>query len=254
MAVARPAGARAAPAARSARIEGTHVAAIRRSHEHARRLAAEALGTALLLATVDRLRHHGASGWPAATSRWRCSATRCHRRDAGGADHHVRPDLGRAFQSGRDASSFALRRRDCRCAMRAAYVAAQIAGGIVGVLVAHAMFDEPLLQLSTRCAPARRNGCRRWSPPSGSLLTILADAARAIRAPSPSGRALHHRRLLVHRLDLLRQSRRDHRAGAVRHLRRHPAADVLPFIVAQFVGALAAASCARWLSATKAGR
>ena len=67
-----------------------------------RRLAAEALGTAMLVATVvgsgimaDRL-----------TDDVALALARQHiadRRDSGRADHHSRADLGRAFQSGRHA-------------------------------------------------------------------------------------------------------------------------------------------------------
>ncbi len=41
-----------------------------------------------------------------------------------------------------------------------AYTGAQIAGGVLGVLIAHAMFDLPLLQLSTT---AHRTGLAQWT-------------------------------------------------------------------------------------------
>ena len=67
-----------------------------------RRLAAEALGTGVAGRDRCRLRHHGGS----ADRRCGPGAARQHaadRRHPGGADHHSRADLGRAFQSGRDA-------------------------------------------------------------------------------------------------------------------------------------------------------
>jgi glycerol uptake facilitator-like aquaporin len=53
------------------------------------------------------------------------------------------------------------------------YVAAQIAGGLLGVLAAHAMFDLPLLQLSIKA----RTGVGQWTAELiatfGLVLTIL---------------------------------------------------------------------------------
>jgi glycerol uptake facilitator-like aquaporin len=55
----------------------------------------------------------------------------------------------------------------------AGYVAAQIGGGIVGVVIAHAMFDESALQLATKM----RSGPGQWLSEAvaafGLVLTIL---------------------------------------------------------------------------------
>jgi len=40
-------------------------------------------------------------------------------------------------------------RRELKALAAAAYIAAQLAGGLLGMLLAHAMFEHPLLQLST---------------------------------------------------------------------------------------------------------
>lgn len=57
------------------------------------------------------------------------------------------------------------------------YVLAQIAGGIAGVLVAHLMFDLPLLQFSTTA----RSGVGQWTAEAvaifGLLVTIVGCAA-----------------------------------------------------------------------------
>jgi glycerol uptake facilitator-like aquaporin len=54
------------------------------------------------------------------------------------------------------------------------YVLAQIAGGIAGVLVAHTMFDQPLLQVST----TSRHGIGQWFAEAiatfGLIVTILS--------------------------------------------------------------------------------
>lgn len=59
------------------------------------------------------------------------------------------------------------------------FVACQIAGGILGVWAAHAMFDLPILQVSTKM----RTGAGQWFAEFvatfGLLLTILGCVARA---------------------------------------------------------------------------
>ncbi len=69
-----------------------------------------------------------------------------------------------------------------------AYIAAQVAGGIVGVLAAHAMFDLPLVQLSMKV----RSGPPQWFAEAiatfGLLLTIFGCLARApLAAPYAVG-------------------------------------------------------------------
>ncbi len=70
----------------------------------------------------------------------------------------------------------------------ALFVAAQIAGGFVGVLAAHAMFDLPLLQVSSTL----RTGGAQWFAEAvatfGLLLTIFGCIARApLAAPYAIG-------------------------------------------------------------------
>ena len=64
------------------------------------------------------------------------------------------------------------------------YVVAQIAGGIIGVLTAHAMFDLPILQVSLHV----RSGPSQWFAESiatlGLLLTIFGCVARAPQSVS----------------------------------------------------------------------
>jgi hypothetical protein len=60
-------------------------------------------------------------------------------------------------------------------------------------------------------------------------------------------RALHHCGLLVHGFHVLCQSGRDHCTRVFQYLCRHSPQDVLPFIVAQLVGAVAAIYVGRWL-------
>jgi glycerol uptake facilitator-like aquaporin len=64
-------------------------------------------------------------------------------------------------------------RRDLKWRDVLPYVAAQLAGGIIGVLVAHLMFDLPILQLSAKA----RTGIGQWTgelvATFGLILTIL---------------------------------------------------------------------------------
>lgn len=74
--------------------------------------------------------------------------------------------------------TFALR-GDLRWALLGPYVAAQVAGGAVGVWAAHLMFDLPLWQIST----TTRSGAGQWIAEFvatfGLLLTILGCCGRS---------------------------------------------------------------------------
>ena len=54
-----------------------------------------------------------------------------------------------------------------------AYVAAQIIGGLVGVVIAHAMFDLPLVQLSGKIRAGFAQGVSEWVATFGLVTTIL---------------------------------------------------------------------------------
>jgi glycerol uptake facilitator-like aquaporin len=70
-------------------------------------------------------------------------------------------------------------RREVAWPLAALYIAAQIAGGVIGVWIAHLMFDLPILQLSTHA----RTGSGQWLGEAvatfGLLLTIFGCVARA---------------------------------------------------------------------------
>jgi glycerol uptake facilitator-like aquaporin len=55
----------------------------------------------------------------------------------------------------------------------AAYVLAQLAGAVIGVLAAHAMFDLPTLQLSQKARTGVAQGFSEWVATFGLVLTIL---------------------------------------------------------------------------------
>jgi hypothetical protein len=96
-------------------------------------------------------------------------------------------------------------RREIEASVVGPYVLAQIIGGVFGTVVAHAMFDLPILQVSETV----RAGSAQWFAEAvatfGLLLTILGGLRFRVDAiPSLVG-PLHHCHLLVHGVDLVRQ-------------------------------------------------
>ncbi len=64
-------------------------------------------------------------------------------------------------------------KRELSGADAAGYAAAQIAGGMIGVLAAHAMFDLPLAQLSVKARSGFSQGFSEWVATLGLVSTIL---------------------------------------------------------------------------------
>ena len=143
----------------------------REAFDAARRLAAEALGTGLLLAVVvgsgimgERL----AGGNDAIALLGNTLAT-----GAGlvvlitifgplsGA--HFNPAVTLAFAV----------RREMPWRLALAYVAAQVAGGVAGVFAAHAMFAEPILQISTKLRDGPAQAFSEFVATFGLIGTIL---------------------------------------------------------------------------------
>ena len=105
----------------------------------------------------------------------------------------------------------------------AAYIAAQFIGALLGVIIAHAMFDLPLLQASTTI----RSGGAQWLAEvvaSFGLLTVIFLSVRNVpQQVALNVGLLHHSRLLVHRLHELCQSRRHLGALILKYLCRDTA-------------------------------
>jgi glycerol uptake facilitator-like aquaporin len=72
---------------------------------------------------------------------------------------------------------FALR-RELGWAMALAFMAVQAAGGIVGTLLAHAMFEQPLLQLSGQA----RTGPGQWLAEAVATFTLVLAILGTLRA------------------------------------------------------------------------
>jgi glycerol uptake facilitator-like aquaporin len=137
----------------------------------ARRLAAEGLGTALLLAVVigsgimgERL----AGGNEAIALLGNTLATGAALvvlitifGPLSGA--HFNPAVTLAF----------LLRRDLKPGAALAYVAAQLTGAVIGVFMAHAMFAEPILQVSTKLRDGPAQAFSEFVATFGLIATIV---------------------------------------------------------------------------------
>jgi glycerol uptake facilitator-like aquaporin len=79
-------------------------------------------------------------------------------------------------------------RRDIEVPAAAAYILAQTAGAIVGVLVAHAMFDLPIVQLSQKVRTGWGQALSEWVAAFGLVATILLTLrARPEAVPTSVG-------------------------------------------------------------------
>jgi len=148
-------------------------------------------------------------------------------------------------------SLVAASRRELPWPDAAGYIAAQFAFGILGAWAAHLMFDLPVLQLSTKA----RTGLGQWTGEAiatfGLILTILGTV-RQRREWVPATVALYitaaywftSSTSFANPAITVARSLSNTFAGIAPH-------DVLPFIVAQMIGATLAALTARWLFPAK---
>ena len=210
------------------------------------RVAAEALGTALLLATVigsgimgERL----AGGNGALALLGNTLAT--------GAMLVVlvtmfAPISGAHFNPAVTAV-FALR-RDIASSDAAAYVVAQMAGGIVGVLVAHAMFDESLWQLSAKARSGPSQWLSEWVAAFGLVATILLTLRANPAAVAASvGLYITAAYWFTASTSFANPAVTVARAVSDTFAGIRPA-DVPPFVAAQMLGAMSALYACRWLA------
>ena len=138
-------------------------------------------------------------------------------------------------------------RGDLRLAALAAYIPAQLAGGILGVWAAHLMFGLPIIQFSEHS----RTGIGQWAgefiASFGLVLTILGTV-RMRPAAVPCSVALYitaaywftSSTSFANPAITIARSLSNTFAGIA-------PADVSGFVLAQLAGALAAAGAARWL-------
>jgi len=138
-------------------------------------------------------------------------------------------------------------RRDIPARVAAMYIAAQIVGGIVGALAAHAMFELPLWQVSMTV----RTGPGQWLAESiatfGLLLTIFGCSAR-----TPGAIAYAVGLYITAAYWFTASTSFANPAVTIARALSDTYAGIAPagvpaFIIAQLFGALAAVAVARWL-------
>ncbi len=140
-----------------------------------------------------------------------------------------------------------LLRKEMEPAEAGGYVAGQVAGAVLGVLAAHLMFDEALLQVSTKVRAGPSQWFSEWVASFGLVATILLTL-RANRAAVPMAVGLYITAAywftastsFANPAVTVARALSDTFAG-IRPL------DVGPFIVAQLVGAVAALCVCRML-------
>jgi glycerol uptake facilitator-like aquaporin len=140
-----------------------------------------------------------------------------------------------------------LLRREIAPADAGGYVAGQIAGAVLGVLVAHLMFEEPLLQVSAKVRAGPSQWLSEWVATFGLVATILLTL-KANRAAVPMSVGLYITAAywftastsFANPAVTLARALSNTFAG-IRPL------DVAPFIAAQLIGAVAALWVCRWL-------
>jgi glycerol uptake facilitator-like aquaporin len=139
-------------------------------------------------------------------------------------------------------------RRELPASVAALYIAAQIIGGVAGVLAAHAMFELPLWQLSGTL----RTGVGQWFAEGvatfGLLLTILGTrSAYAVGLYITAAYWFTASTSFANPAVTIARSLTDTYAGIA-------PSGVLAFIATQIAGALLAVALARWLFSNKLGK
>jgi glycerol uptake facilitator-like aquaporin len=138
-------------------------------------------------------------------------------------------------------------RRDVPARVAAVYIAAQIIGGIVGVLAAHAMFELPLWQVSMTVRTGPGQWLAEFVATFGLLLTIFGCAARTPGAvPYAVGLYITAAYWFTASTSFANPAVTIARALSDTYAGIAPAG-VPAFVVAQLFGALAAVAAARWL-------
>jgi glycerol uptake facilitator-like aquaporin len=138
-------------------------------------------------------------------------------------------------------------RRELPLDVAAAYIAAQIVGGIAGVLAAHIMFEIPLWQISTTVRTGPGQWFAEFIATFGLLLTILGCMARTPAAiPYAVGLYITAAYWFTASTSFANPAVTIARGFTDTYAGIAPAG-VTAFIVAQMVGTAAAVTLARWL-------
>jgi hypothetical protein len=123
----------------------------------------------------------------------------------------------------------------------------QVVAAVLGVFAAHAMFAEPILQVSTKLRDGPAQDFSEFVATFGLVLDDPRDHARSACVHADGRGPLHHRGLLVHGVHILRQPGGYHRPQPQRHLRGHRTGKRAGLLAGQLAGALAATAISSWL-------
>jgi len=127
------------------------------------------------------------------------------------------------------------------------YIAVQIAGALIGVWVAHIMFDLPVLQLATKLRSGSGQWVAEFVATFGLILTIIGCCVRAPAATAAAvGLYISAAYWFTASTSFANPAVTIARAASDTFAGIAPG-NVLAFIVAQLAGALAALALARWL-------
>ena len=133
----------------------------------------------------------------------------------------------------------------------AVYCAVQVIGGIIGVWAAHLMFDESLLQLSSKARTGGDQWFAEFIATFGLVFTILATLkARESAVPMAVGLYITAAYWFTASTSFANPAVTIARSFSDTFAGIYPGHMPL-FIIAQLVGAVAASTFCRWLLATK---
>jgi glycerol uptake facilitator-like aquaporin len=140
-------------------------------------------------------------------------------------------------------------RREIGLADTVCYMAVQLVGAVVGVWIAHLMFDESLLQLSTKVRAGPSQWLSEWVAAFGLVVTILLTSrARPGRVPMSVGLYITAAYWFTASTSFANPAVTIARALSDTFAGVRPA-DVAPFVLAQLLGAVCAHQVCRWLAA-----
>jgi glycerol uptake facilitator-like aquaporin len=132
------------------------------------------------------------------------------------------------------------------------YVAAQVLGGIIGVLAAHAMFDETLVQIASKVRAGPSQWFSEWMAAFGLVMTILLTLRASAAAVATSvGLYITAAYWFTASTSFANPAVTVARAFSNTFAGIRPQ-DVTPFIIAQLIGAITAVYVCRWLLAEPA--
>jgi glycerol uptake facilitator-like aquaporin len=140
---------------------------------------------------------------------------------------------------------FWLRGKVCP-SLAASYVFAQLVGAIVGVLAAHAMFDLPLVQIATKIRSGPHQWFAEWVATFGLVLAILAiSKTKPAAVPISAGLYITAAYWFTASTSFANPAVTVARAFSDTFAGIRPQ-DVLPFIASQLLGAVCALELYRW--------